>query len=264
MTSQSVVRHRGGDLLSAGRRALLGLLLVSVGIAVLIDRTSVDGDEAVATPLWWLPLLVILAGCLRVVWFVRQPWDAIRPAVIILVGILVGALGLAAPTSPLVAGRYGPFLWPASLIVAGVWITVGRRERRLPPRPGELRESIWLRGDMLRPGSCMLSGRLRVVLGYVVLDLRGCEPASFRCALDLTVILGHVRILAPAGVTVDRRPAFVVASRGMQYQSPIAAPEEEEEESTPQPVVHVIGIFGDAVIISGPRGRRCRGGVRLR
>jgi hypothetical protein len=99
----------------------------------------------------------------------------------------------------------------------------------------------------------MLTGRLRVVLGYLVLDLRRCEPTSFNCALNLTVILGHVRILAPAGVKVDRRSAFVVASGGLQYQSPIAPPEKDDaddDEATPQPVVHVIGILGDAQITS--------------
>lgn len=204
----------------------------------------------VATPPWWLPLLVIVAGCVRLVSFARQPWEAIRPAVIILVGILLGAFGLAAPEVAVAAARYGYFLWPAGLIVAGIWITFGRRERSPHHRPGELRESIWLQGDMIRPSSCMLTGRLRVVLGYLVLDLRRCEPASFYCALDLTVILGHVRILAPAGVKVNRHSAFVVAGGGLQYQSPIAPPEKDDEEATPQPVVHVIGILGDVHITS--------------
>jgi hypothetical protein len=227
-----------------------------VGIIAFVDRASsvrVDGDGVAATPPWWLPLLIIVAGCVRLMWFTRRPWEAIRPVAIILVGVLLGAFGLAAPAVAAAGARYGRFLWPAGLIAAGIWITFGRRRQTVLDRPGELRESIWLQGDMLRPSSCMLTGRLRVVLGYLVLDLRRCEPASFSCALDLTVILGHVRILAPAGVTVDRRPAFVVASGGLQYQSAIAAPvkdDEDDEEATPQPVVHVIGILGDAHITS--------------
>jgi len=224
---------------------LLGLLLVGVGTAMLVDRaSSVDGG-AVFTPPWWLPFLVVLAGCVRLVWFVRQPWESIRAAVIILAGVLLGAFGLAVPAAALVAGHYGPFLWPAALIVTGAWITVGGRERRATSQPEELRESVWLRGDACRPTSCAPTGRIRVVLGYLLLDLRGCGPEGLRCELDLTVALGHIRILVPEGVTVDRRPAFVVASHGLQYQT--VAP---EPEVGAQLIIHVIGILGDAVITS--------------
>jgi hypothetical protein len=123
----------------------------------------------------WLPMLIVVAGLVRLLWFVRQPWELIQPTVIVVIAILVLAgLGLYEPVSPLPTYRLVPLLWPAAMVLMGIWLIF------MPPGPrpatsdgdDQLHIVLWLRGEARNWSTAFTSGRIRVVLGYLQLDLR--------------------------------------------------------------------------------------------
>lgn len=194
----------------------------------------------------WLPMLIVVAGLVRLLWFVRQPWELIQPTVIVVIAILVLAgLGLYEPVSPLPTYRLVPLLWPAAMVLMGIWLIF------VPPGPraatsdgnDQLHIVLWLRGEARNCSTAFTSGRIRVVLGYLQLDLRESSWDGF-CPLDVTVLLGHVRILVPLDAPVDEHPAFVLARRGLRYRDP---PVEPFDQTLLR--ISVIGVGGDAVVV---------------
>jgi hypothetical protein len=214
---------------------------------MLIDRAKYGRyDASLSLLAWkWLPVLIIIAGLIRLLWFVRQPWEFVQPIAIIMIAIAVLAgLGLYEPVSPLPTYRLVPLLWPATMILIGIWLIVA------PPRPraavsdqdDELRIVLWLRGEARQASPTFAAGRILVVLGYLQLDLSETRWDGF-CTLDVTVILGRVRILVASGAPFDRHSAFVLARGGLRYHDP---PVVIGDETLLQ--VSVIGVGGDAVV----------------
>jgi hypothetical protein len=194
----------------------------------------------------WLPLFIVIAGLFRLLWFVRQPWELIEPTVIVVIVILILAgLGLYEPVSPLPRDRLVPLLWPATVVLIGIWLIF------VPPGPrpatsdrgGQLHIVLWLRGEARSWSSALTSGRIRVVLGYLQLDLTGSSWDGL-CLLDVTVLLGHVRILVPPDASVDEHPAFVLARTGLRYRDPPVDPDDQTLLR-----ISVIGVGGDAVVV---------------
>jgi hypothetical protein len=194
----------------------------------------------------WLPLFIVVAGLVRLLWFVRQPWELIQPTVIVVIAILVLAgLGLYEPVSPLPIDRLVPLLWPATLVLMGVWlIFVPLGPRSATSDDGDqMHVVLWLRGEARNWSTAFTSGRIRVVLGYLQLDLTGSSWDGL-CLLDVTVLLGHVRILVPPDAPVDKHPAFVLARTGLRYRDP---PVEPYDQTLLR--ISVIGVGGDAVVV---------------
>jgi hypothetical protein len=194
----------------------------------------------------WLPLLVIVAGLIRLLCYVRQPRELVQPVVIIVLAILVLAgLGLYEPVSPLPTDRLVPLLWPTTMILIGVWLLVVPPGPRAAARDGgdELHVILWLRGEAREASTEFTSGRILVVLGYLQLDLSGSSWDGL-CPLDVTVLLGHVRILVPPDGPVDEHPAFVLTRKGLRYRDPVVVPEGQTLLR-----VSVIGVGGGAVVV---------------
>jgi hypothetical protein len=217
---------------------------------MLIDRAKHEQyDASLSLLAWkWLPLLIIIAGMIRLLWFVRQPWELVQPIVIIVIAIAVLAgLGLYEPVSPLPTYRLVPLLWPATMILIGIWLVVAPSKPRaaVSDQDDELRIVLWLRGEARHASPTFTAGRVLVVLGYLQLDLRETRWDGL-CTLDVTVLVGHVRILVAPGAPFDRHSAFVLARGGLRYRDP---PVVIGDETLLR--VSVIGIGGDAVVAEG-------------
>jgi hypothetical protein len=242
----------------AGRRALLSLLLIGLGTAMFIDRANnVEAAAGFSMLAWkWLPLLVIVAGLARLILFARQPWELVQPTVIVTIAIFVLAgIGLVEPVSPLPTDRYVPLLWPTTVILTGIWLLIPPPSRQAATQAtddvGELRIVLWLRGETRQSRGVFASGRIRVVMGYLQLDMRG-STWNGRSPLDVTVFLGHVRILVPPEAPFVRHPTFVLTHRGLRYRQPPVEPEHQMLLR-----VSVIGVGGDAVVqVSQPDDTR--------
>jgi hypothetical protein len=222
---------------------------------MIIDRASGAEDTTrLSTLAWkWLPVLIIAAGLVRLVLFVREPWELVQPIVAITIAILVLAgLGLYEPVSPLPRDRYVPLLWPATMILIGIWLAVAPLAPRVAASEGsdELRIAIWLRGEAHERSAPFVSGRILVILGYLQLDLRGSSAADRSRNLDLTVLLGHVRILVPSDAAVFEHPAFVLTRRGLQYRNPAILPEDQTLLR-----ITVVGVGGGALVIKETTSR---------
>jgi hypothetical protein len=208
---------------NTAHRVLLGLLLVGTGLAILTGRLAGSDGGAVTARIWELwPLVLIVAGLIRVLWFARRPWELIRPAAVILgASLLLAAHGAIAWQPSLAGAHYSFLLWPAAVILAGCWILLSAPGRtRRTPSPMVLDVLVWLRGDHLPASDVSGHGRVRVVLGYLRLDLNQLAEGGDNMTLDVTVVLGHVRILVPGPIELDRHPAFVLSSHGLRYTSP--------------------------------------------
>lgn len=219
---------------------------------MLIDRAEHGQyDASLSFLAWkWLPMLIVIAGLIRLLWFVRQPWELVQPIVIIVIAIAVLAgLGLYEPVSPLPTYRLVPLLWPATMILIGIWLVVAPSKSRaaLSDQEDVLRVVLWLRGEARQASPTFTAGRVLVVLGYLQLDLRETRWDGF-CPLDVTVLFGHVQVLVAPGALFDPHPAFVLARRGLQYRDP---PIVIDDETLLR--VSVIGIGGDAVVVEGGR-----------
>jgi hypothetical protein len=216
---------------------------------MLIDRAkSGRYDASLSLLAWkWLPVLIILAGLIRLLWFVRQPWEFVQPIAIIMIAIAVLAgLGLYEPVSPLPTYRLVPLLWPATIILIGIWLVAPQRPRAaVSDQDDGLRIVLWLRGEARQAPPTFAAGRILVVLGYLQLDLSDTRWDGF-CTLDVTVLLGHVRILVSPDAPFDRHSAFVLSSGGLRYGDP---PVVIGDETLLQ--VSVIGVGGDAVVVEG-------------
>jgi hypothetical protein len=239
---------RWSSVVHSGRRAFLSLLLIGLGSTMLIYRANhTQYDPSLDMLAWkWLPLWVIVAGLIRLLWFVRQPWELIEPTIVIVIAILIlVGLGLYEPVSPLPTDRLAVLLWPATIILIGVWLIV------VPPGPrsatsddsDDLHIVLWFRGEARKGSIELASGRILVVLGYLQLDLSGSGWDGL-CPLDVTVLLGHVRILVSPDALVDKHPAFVLARRGLLYRDPVIVPEDQTLLR-----ISVIGVGGDAEVV---------------
>jgi hypothetical protein len=214
---------------------------------MLLDRAKhAPSDASLSMLAWkWLPLLIILAGLVRLLWFVRQPWEFVQPIVIITIAIVVlVALGLYEPVSPLPTYRLVPLLWPATLILIGIWLVFGPRKPRAAARDSddEPRIVLCLRGEARQVASAFVAGRILVVLGYLQLDMRRVQWNRVS-TLDVTVLLGHVRILVAPDAAYEKHSAFVLARSGLQYHDPVSVAKNKKRLR-----VSVIGIGGDAAV----------------
>ncbi len=235
-------------MLSPGRRIVLGLSLVAVGTAILADRIArMEGDGTASALLgrWW-PVVIIVAGCIGLLRFVQRPWQLIRPLTVMTVGalLLLVTTGIAARHLPTTANRYYPLLWPAAMVLAGSWLAITAVEwsrQGLTMQDG-FHRSVYFRGDEAKAQSDFTLGGIRVVLGYLHLDLSRLSWERGPAALDVMAILGRVHVVVPDGLKVEQREAFVLGGRGVQVDG------DPPKQGDEQLMIHVVRVFGSVVV----------------
>ena len=182
--------------MSPGRVAI-GLTLVAIGGVALLSALDVlDASETFGD--WWPSVIVILGATHAMVRrrLVGGPL-VITVAGAVLLGVTTGAFGSDAWS----------FVWPAALIVAGIWVVVewGRG------REGRVRDLETVDGLAVLSATRIATtsnrfrrGSLTSVLGSVTLDLTRAMPAP-DAVVSATAVLGSVDVVVPQGWRVEVR-----------------------------------------------------------
>lgn len=191
-----------------GGRFFFGALVVMVGILFLLNSTGVADLDWLLN--WW-PSLIILYGVWRLVAnrFGRLFW----PIVLIVIGafLQMGQLGFDISWD-----RY----WPVALIAAGILILGGglrrrsRRRRHSTTGPNsstiidvDVSTSQDAEDDTLHAvvgsqdriiSGDFQSGSINIVMGSGTLDMRDARIVDRPATLEVSVVIGEVKIRVPA------------------------------------------------------------------
>lgn len=183
--------------MNAGR-LLFGSVLAAVGVLFFLDSADiVDAGDAIAA--WW-PAAIIALGL-----FHAASGRGLTGGAMALMGIGAGLLGV---TTGLFGDDAWSYVWPAALVLLGIWLIVGWG-RRLGSRPADDDEidGIAVLGSALHTtrSKGFRRASLTAVLGGVTLDLDDALPIAGGAAISVTVIMGGVVILVPRGWVVEIR-----------------------------------------------------------
>ena len=183
--------------MNAGR-LLAGSALAALGVLFFLDSLNVlDAGDAVAG--WW-PAAIVALGV-----FQALSGKRVTGGTLALIGIGVGLLGVT--TGFLGEDAWG-YVWPAALVLIGLWLMVGWG-KRLGSRPADDAEldGIAVLGSALHATRSKFFRRasLTAVLGGVTLDLNEALPVPAGAEISVTAILGSVVILVPRGWVVEIR-----------------------------------------------------------
>jgi len=179
-------------------RLLFGSVLAAVGVLFFLDSADiVDAGDAIAA--WW-PAAIIALGL-----FHAASGRGLTGGAMALMGIGAGLLGV---TTGLFGDDAWSYVWPAALVLLGIWLIVGWG-RRLGSRPADDDEidGIAVLGSALHTtrSKGFRRASLTAVLGGVTLDLDDALPIAGGAAISVTVIMGGVVILVPRGWVVEIR-----------------------------------------------------------
>ena len=177
-------------------RVVFGGLVAALGVILFLDSTgAIDGGRVVGR--WW-PVVIVALGALQL----RRRATSRAGAVLVAAG-----LGLLAVTTGVLGDDGWRYVWPAALVIAGLWIVLGWG-RRFGSQPGddEVVDGIAVLGSA-RLGTRSQSFRraaITAVLGGVTLDLTDALPAT-GATVTVTCVLGGAAILVPRGWVVEVR-----------------------------------------------------------
>ncbi len=178
-------------------RAVLGLSLVAVGTLFILDRADVlqAGDLLLA---WW-PVAIVALG----IWHLAFDRKAVLGGTIIVVLGLV-LLGF---TTGLVGTDVLRLGWTITIVILGLWLLAGRP---VPGRRGahhdEVDAFVAIGSSRATPtGRSFRGGSATVVVGQLVIDLTGAQPAPGGADLSATVLLGGLDLVVPPGWRVRIR-----------------------------------------------------------
>ncbi len=179
-------------------RVLFGSLCAGLGVLFLLDSAgAIDGWKVVGE--WW-PLAIVALG----VFSASAGGGTARSATVL---IAVG-LGLLAATSGVLGSDAWSYVWPAALVLIGLWIVFGWGHR-YGSRPNDDDE---VHGIAVL-GSARLATRsqsfrrasVTAILGGVTLDLTEALPVPGGAAIAITSLAAGVAVLVPRGWRVEIR-----------------------------------------------------------
>ena len=199
--------------MSAGR-LIFGIIIIAIGALFLLDNT-VDTLNIGAVSQWW-PMLLVLFGVWRLV------ADKFRKLFFPLLLIVIGAL-LQLRQLDLISGIDFGTYWPIILIAIGIAILAGgiRRRSRRNNRGGghhgghRAASSTVIDADApsVTEGDSLdvtfssdnkavygdfRSGNINIVMGSGSLDLRRANIVDGPATLQVSVVMGEVKIRVPA------------------------------------------------------------------
>ena len=175
----------------------IGIVLVAVGVALLLNNTGVI---ELGNLIRWTPSLLILLGILMMV--VNRFRRNAGPIILIAVGVVVQLIVLGFSAISL--------LWPALLILIGLVILFGRG-RRSSPRPTDARTAHNVEGNLAtvmgttdrQVSHADLRGEeIVTVMGTSKLDMRDITISDMPAELNITCVMGQVNIRVPSDLSV--------------------------------------------------------------
>jgi len=225
---------------SGSGRIFWGLALILVGSLVLLKRFDF-WDLGYLLSTWWPAILILIGISILIGNRFRRPGAG-------LLLILVGAMFLAWELGYLEVDVWRK-VWPAALIVLGLWIIFrpsGRSHDTGPaaPAPGDdIDVTAVFSGAKRRIESQIFKGgEITAVFGGADLDLRNAGLEGGRATVEATAIFGGVDIIVPRNwkVVMDGTP--ILGGFSLKHVNP---PEAEAKAT-----LHVRGtaIFGGVTI----------------
>lgn len=176
-------------------QSAVGIVVVVLGLLLLLGTLGVTG---IGTVIRWVPSLFIAYGVWRLVSnkFVRP----LGPVIIIVIAsfIQLAVLGISIGS-----------LWPLILIIIGLAIIFGQRGfRKSDGQVSEDSDSVNVVGVLgstkrLSAAQAFKGGQVTSVLGEVEIDLRGATMADGPVTLEVTSILGEVKLKVPSQWSVN-------------------------------------------------------------
>lgn len=184
-------RAGGGRMRDLGR-VLLAAVVITVGALYLLDAGGVLNAGA-AIDDWW-PLLLVAVGVFQII---EGTHGGTEPVLWIGAGAV-----LLAFTTDLLGDDAWAWVWPAALVVGGLYILLRWAGVARPARPGVAAETVTASGilgghHLTSTAPAFEGGSLTAVLGGVDLDLRQARMAPEGATVTATAVLGGVEILVP-------------------------------------------------------------------
>jgi predicted membrane protein len=239
-------------------RAVIGLLLIALGIMFLLDTTNALGAGTNIVGTYW-PVLLIAWGLAGLV------ASGFAPRLWMVIVLVVGAIFLLSNLRLLSWNAWQ--LWPVILVLIGLSFLfggrAGRRRRRHwqgrqvegtqeregqgnGGRPqvidaggsrtyagpsGELRSSYFFGGGQERIATQDFSGgEVSAIFGGLELDLRDASLASGQAVIDATVICGGINLRVPKDWRVNIHTTTLFG--GTEHKRPQPSPEDTRGELT--------------------------------
>ena len=191
-----------------GARFFFGTLVIAVGVLFLVDKTGIAELDSLIE--WW-PSLIILYGVWRLI--ANRFRSLFWPVLLIAIGAFfqLGELGFNIDLSD---------YWPVALIAIGVVILMGgmrsRSRRRRNSQSGasthtiidleasnisdtddDTLQAVISSQDRVVTGEYH-SGSVNIVMGNGTLDMRNAFITDKPATLEVSVVMGEVKIRVPA------------------------------------------------------------------
>lgn len=190
------------------RHYLLGILIIALGIYFLLRNfglITMDLGQIVAT--YW-PLLLIIWGIDHIgrdYWY-RKSGNSVVPcwnclmfgSALIILGLLL--LGHNLYWFELDLSLFWKVFWPAVIILVGWRLLRGAAHLG---NSGGGHVAVMSSVELTNQGWKLESGSYTAILGGVKMDLTVADIPEGEVQLELSVILGGIDILVPAGLEVD-------------------------------------------------------------
>lgn len=224
-------------------RLLLGVTVAALGVLFLLDAADLL-DAGKAIDHWW-PLVIVAAGVLTLA---ERPPAVVRGTVITAIGLVL----LLFTTHLLEKGAWN-YIWPALLVLAGLFIIGRWGGRTIVAGAGEedvVRATGVFGGPKVASSSRHFRGAwLTAIFGGVTLDLRDAVPVPEGASINATAACGGVDIIVPKGWRLSVRSTPILG--GVEDKT-----DHSQELPADAPILHIdaLTVLGGVDIKNEPKG----------
>ena len=190
------------DTARISNRTILGLIVVAVGVLLFLDNLGVGGVDGV----WrWFPSVFVLLG---LVMLVRNRFrNVFGPMLLIAVAAFIQI--------SLLGGRIWEVFWPSLLIVIGLAVILGgiRGRKRAQAQPVDSDPptdtsrintfTMWASTDRNTEFGSFQGGEVTALMGGVKLDMRHAAVEDKPANLEVTCVMGEVKVRVPSDWNVQ-------------------------------------------------------------
>jgi hypothetical protein len=169
---------------------LTGLGLIALGALWLLDAAGVVESGPLISD-WW-PAALVVVGLSRLL---ERPPHVSSAVIMTLIGLV-----LLSFTTGVVDASVLALVWPAALVLLGVWLLFGRRGGDVPGGEDSVSAVALFSGKEVTSDSQEFrGGSLTALFGGIDLDLRRAALPQDGALLDVTAAFGGVDVVVPAG-----------------------------------------------------------------
>ena len=211
---------------------VFGVLLITVGVVLLVDRAGAVDAWALFTTGW--PAILILAGAAQVL---TRPRNLFGGTVLAGLGVALFSYTLGYVTSLAV-------LWPLLLIAVGVWFIAGRFPAVTGVAglgAGDTDIVAVFDGRVVERAGPFAGGSVTTVFGDVRLDLRQASLGPAGATVQVTTVFGDVDFEVPDGWKVRVSGPELLGDVNLRSTH-------EPPPDAPTLRLRVVTIFGDVDI----------------